>query len=661
MQAAAQVAAPSLVDEDLPPEEPPLPASVEPSLPPAAAAVKSQKTPAAPPAVASEGPVPRAIEPVRASHDDLLRAWREQRKALSEQDLPRAQMLQQRLLSLKAELGIENLEDLAAAEVRASARALEARAPGDAVARAEMAVALAPALASAHVALAEARLAREPGRILGVLKDLVIGLSAAAREPPMLRTLLGDALAAALVAVFGASALVIALLLLRRLRLALHDFSHLPVLRHATAWQGGFLGLAVLALPVALRLGPAAILATLALAAAPYLAISERAVATLALVAVALLPWGTQRAVQLASWTGSAAEDVYVLEQGADDGRVAARLEARAASGELPPPVLLALGRHYKRRGELQTALRWYQAAGPTRADALVNIGNVQFLTGDLAAAKAAYLSAIDRAGASADVTALAAAHYDLSKVFLRQSGLEQAQEARRKAALEDPALVERYGSDEDFRANRWLIDVPVRAAEVSRLASDEAPRAVGEAVLATLAGPFPRWSWPWGLLGVALALWPIGLARRRLAPSAPCERCGRPACHRCGTVTGQLCGQCVNVFLKKGVVDARDRARKEAQVRWHARRRRLVARALAVVGGGAGHVWHGEAARGALVLLGLAFLVALAVSWRGLLPAAHPSAWLARSRVAVAVSLALLVWVLAARDLFCRTRGRGR
>jgi hypothetical protein len=48
-------------------------------------------------------------------------------------------------------------------------------------------------------------------------------------------------------------------------------------------------------------------------------------------------------------------------------------------------------------------------------------------------------------------------------------------------------------------------------------------------------------------------------------------------------------------------------------------------------------------------------------VSWRGLLPAAHPSAWLARSRVALAVSLALLVWVLAARDLFCRTRGRGR
>jgi tetratricopeptide (TPR) repeat protein len=605
--------------------------------------------------------VTRAIEPVRGRYEDLFRAWRDRRKALREQDLPLAQLLAQRVLSLKAELGIENLRDLAAAEVRASARALEARAPGEAVARAETAVALAPALASAHVALAQARIAREPGQAPSALGNLAVGLAAAVREPPLARSLLGEALAAALAAVFGAAALVLALLLLRRLRLALHDFSHLPVIRHTTWLQAGFIGLAILALPIALRLGPAAFIATLALAAAPYLQRSERAVATLALVAVALLPWGTQQAVGRTAWAGTVAEDVYALEQGADDGRVAARVEARAAAGELPPPVLLALGRHHKRRGDLEAALRWYQAAGSSRAAALVNAGNVRFLMGDLEAAKASYLAAIDRASASADMTALAAAHYDLSKIFLRQSALEQAQEVRKRAAQEDPALLERYGSEEDFRANRWLVDVPVPAAEVSRLADDDAPRAVADAVQASLAGPFPRWSWPWGLLAVALALWPIALARRHVAPSSACERCGRPACQRCGPVTGQLCGQCVNVFLRKDVVDARDRLRKEAQVRRHARWRRLAARGLAVAGGGAGHVWRGEAARGALLLLLVAFLLALAALWRGPLPGSHPSAWLARGRIALALPPALLVWALAARDVYNRTRGRGR
>jgi hypothetical protein len=654
-----------MVEEDLPPAEPPpRPAVVEPAFPPATAARAVAQKPAAveaPPARAKEGPATRSIEPVRARFGDILEAWRGLGAALREQDLPRAQVLQQRVLSVKAELGIENLPDLAAAEVRASSRALDARAPGDAVLHAELAVALAPALASAHVALAEARLAREPRQVFAALKDLALGLAAAAREPEMARSLVADALGAALAAAFAAAALVLALLLLRRLRLALHDFAHLPVVRHATPLQAGFIGLALLALPVALRLGPAALLATLALAAAPYLTISERAVATAALVAVSLLPRGAREAAQLTAWAGTAAEDVYLLEQGADDGRVAARLEARAADGELPPAVLLALGRHHKRRGDLEGALRWYEAAGTSRADALVNVGNVRFLTGDLLAAKASYLAAIDRAGASGDVAALAAAHYDLSKIFLRQSALEQAQEARRKAALEAPALVERYGSDEDFRANRWLIDVPLSAAEVSRLAGGDASRAVEEAALAFLAGPFPRAALPWELAAVALALWPIGLARRRLAPASACERCGRPACRRCGTVTGQVCGQCVNVFLRKGVVDARDRLRKEAEVRRYARRRRVVPRALAVLGGGAGHVWRGDAARGALVLVAIAFFVALAALWRGLLPGPHPSPWLARSRLALGVPLALTVWALGARDLFRRTRGRWR
>jgi len=652
----AQVAAPSLVEEDLPPEEPPPRPAGEPvpSPPPALEAAPAAKA-AAPKPAPEAGPPVRAIVPVHVRYEDLLRAWHDRRRALREEDVPRARAAEQRVLDMRRELGIENLDDFAAAEIRASARALEARVPADAVAAAELAVALAPDLAAAHVALARARLERDPSQLMPALADLASGVSAAFGEPHTARAFAGDLLVAALSAVAVAAAIVIALLFLRRLRLVLHDFHHLPGVRLATPLQAGFLALVLLALPLAFRLGPAAVLAALALASALYLATGERIVATVALVAVALLPWAAHQAARITAWTGTLAEDVYLLEHGADDGRVAARLAARADRGELPPPALLALGHHHKRRGDLDRALRLYEAAGAERADALVNAGNVHLLKGDADRAKAAYLAAIDRASATGDLTSLAAAHYDLSKIFVRQSALDQAQEARKKAALEDAALLERHGSDEDFGANRWLVDVPVAAAEIRALAADDVPRAVEDAVLARLAGPLPPPLWPWAPLGAAVALWLMGLLRRRVAPSVACERCGRAACARCDGGAGPLCGQCVNVFVKRGVVEPRDRLRKEAQVRRHARARRLVARVLALAGGG--HVWRGEPARGALVLLALAFLGAVAVFWRGVVPPPHPAAWVAFGKLAVAASLAVVVWALAVRDVFKRTR----
>lgn len=655
--AHAQVRAPTLVEEDLPAEEPPPPKPAEPSLPVTVSA------PAPAEAAASAEALKRAvaenvrpIDPVHGTYGELLEAWQARRRSLREHEVGRARAAEGRVLELKAELGILNLHEFAAAEARASARALDANVPADAVARAELAVALAPDFAGAYLALARARFASEPtGQAVNALREVANAVAAAARDPRTSRAFLGDLFSAALLAAFVASALALALLALRHLRLALHDFQHLPIVRLTTPLQAAFVALVALALPLVFRLGPAALLSILAVAAALYLTLTERIVATLALVTVALLPWGAREAVRLTAWTGTLADDVYALEQGADDGRVAAKLAARAERGELPAPALLALGRHHKRRGALDEALRWYEAAGRSRPDALVDIGNVRFLKGDVEGAKAAYLSAIDAAGA--DVTTLAAAHYDLSKVFVRTSALDQAQDARKRASLEDAALVERHGSDQDFRANRWLVDVPVAFSEMRELASDDAPRAVEDAVLARLAGPVPRWAWPWAPLAVALALWPAILAARRIGPSRACSRCGRPSCVRCDAVGDSLCGQCVNVFVRKDVVDAQDRLTKQAQVRRHARIRRMVTRALAVLGGGGGYFWRGEPVRGALVLFALAFFASVVLLRHGLVPPPYPLAWVAAGKLAIAVPLGLVVWWVAVRDAFRRTR----
>jgi hypothetical protein len=121
--------------------------------------------------------------------------------------------------------------------------------------------------------------------------------------------------------------------------------------------------------------------------------------------------------------------------------------------------------------------------------------------------------------------------------------------------------------------------------------------------------------------------------------------------------VKGPLCGQCENVFLKKGVVEARDRLRKELQVRRRARARRLATRVLGLVVGGAGHVWRGDVVRGTLVLLVLLFLGGLALSASALVPPPFAPTWEGSARLAVFGGLALLVWALAVRDLFRRTR----
>lgn len=652
--AHGQVAAPTLVDEDLPPAEEPRRAEAKPAPPPEVEAPPPAAPPAAPPAPA---PV-RAIEPVRARFADLLEAWQARRVALREQDLPRAQQAEARLLELRRELGLENLDAFAEVEVRGSVGALEARVPAEAVARAELAVALAPDATAAHLALARALVARDPSHPEPALRALAAGVAAAVREPRTARAFLADVLAAAIAAALAASALAVGLLFLRRLRLLLHDVRHLPLLRSTTPLQAAFMALVALASPLALRLGPGALLATLALCAAPYLRRSERAVASAALLALAAAPWAAGEAARLTAFTGTLADDVFTLEHGGDDGRVAARLAARAARGELPGAGALALGHWHKRRGDLAAAQRWYEAAGAGRPEALVGLGNVALLRGDLDAAKASYLAAIDRAGAAGDLPALAAAHYDLSKVFVRQSALDQAQEARRKAAAEDAALVARAGSDEDFRQNRWLIDAPVPPAEVLALAADEAPRGLAEALRARLAGPLPAAGWPWLPCAAALLVWPLAWLLRRPRVSHPCDRCGRAVCRRCDGVDGTLCGQCVNVFVKKDLVDPRDRQRKEQQVRRHARLRRRAARALALVGGGAGHLWRGDAARGALLLLALLFLLALAATGDGVAPPPFPVAWIARGKLAVAAPLAAAVWALGARDLFRRTRG---
>jgi hypothetical protein len=681
--ALAQVAAPRMVEDgeelaDEPAGAEPIAAPPPAAVPPPAAARDAAPragSPAAGPAAAGaspgaaapgDAPAPavaaetaRAIEPVKARWTDVMARWAERRAAVREGDPARAQAAQQALLDVRRQLGIENLVSFSAAEVREADRAIASHLPAEALGHAELAVALAPDHPDAHLARARALFATAPARpgpVLGALGDAA---AAALREPHTRRAFLGDLLAAALAAAFTGAAAVLLLLLLRRLRLFLHDFHHLPLLRGSASIQTGFLAIVLLATPVAFGVGPLATLAVVALAAWLYLDLHERLVATAALATLLALPWAAGAAARMTAWTGSLAEVVHEIEHGALSDEDAAALTARAEQAGGPAPLLAALGRHAKRRGDLDGALRLYRAAAAADARAPeldVDVGNVLFLKGDLEGAKAAYLAAQDRA--AGDLVVLGAAHYDLSKLYLRTSEMAKSGLSRERAESEAGDFLKAHGSDEDFSANRYLVDVPVPPAKIAALAaSDGSPAAVRAWVEARLLGPLPRALWPWGAVGFVAGLWLLTLLAPRLAPAQACDRCGGPVCRRCDAGAGVLCGQCVNVFVKKGVVDARDRLRKEAQVRRHAHLARTVTRILAVVGGGAGQLWDGAPARGALVMVALLFLGFLVWFWRGIMPPPQPSPYVLFGKIVVAMPLGVALWALAVRDAFRRTR----
>ncbi|HET6439907.1 MAG TPA: tetratricopeptide repeat protein [Anaeromyxobacter sp.] len=674
--AGGQVPPPRLVEDDeeqepakpaAPPTPPP---AAEPAPPPGVPAPGAPAASVPPPAAAAKGPLlgppvlpapepARRVVPVQTSWAKLMGSWAERRRALREGDPAGAEAAQKALLAAQQELGIENLFPLAAAEVRAVSRALASNLPAEALSRAEVAVTLAPDWPESHLARARALLASSGGGVGAALGAVADAVAAAWRDPQSIRALRADLFAALLAAVAVAALFATLLPAAVRLPLFLHDFHHLPLVRGTASVQAAFLALVLLATPLALGLGPLAVVCTFLLFAWLYLSLRERLVATAALLCLFALPLAAARATAWSIWTGTLADRVQQIEHGALSDE-----EAAAAVKELPPdapaPLLAALGRHMRRRGDLDEALKLYRAAAaadPHAPEVQVDIGNVLFLKDDLDGARASYLAVLDRA--EGDLVTRGTAAYDLSKLFVRTAEMEKSSAARANAEQMAGAFLARHGSDEDFSANRYLVDVPVPHAKVAALLDgDPAPGEIRRSAEAVLLGPAagPRWRW---VAGAMLALlWGLALASRRLDPVRPCFRCGRPVCRRCDGATGRSCGQCVNVFEKRGLVEPRDQARKERQVRRHTALARGAARVLAVVGGGCGHLVCGAPVRGALFSGGIAFFAFLAAFWSGVAPPVYPSAFALPVRLLLAASIGLALWAWAIRDLFRRTGG---
>jgi len=649
--AALLVTAPILADET---PQPPPPASAE---EPKAEPVKLSSVPA----VAAGN---RAVSLPGEKSGDIQAHWSARRDYVRDRDERRADDEEQRVRALKDELGIENLFSIGAALVRESQAARAAEAAEVAVQRCKLAVEFAPALPEAHTCLARALVAENPSALKPALAELSAAASAALRDPRVSRALLANVLGVLFAGLLAAGAIFTLVLFLRYARLYAHDVHHLfPA--GARRWQTRILAAVLLLLPVLLQLGPLPLLFTALLACALYAGTAELVVSLAFLGVLAASPLAAEAIGRVAAYGGPAA-DVWLVEHGEGTGPEIGRLQKRADEGDLA--VNFALGRKAKRDGELDAAARLYQRAlevkdaSPAGLAALRNnLGNVQLLQGETAKAIAQYQQAVDLR------ENLAASHFNLSRA-LAMGGvdtLEKVQAEQTRALELDRAAVDAFtgGSlQANRRANRFLMDVPLDAAQLAPLLSREEQVAapIADEARAWLAGGLsPVFAIALPLIAAALLL-ALHLAGGRLRPSGRCDRCGREVCKRCdpdARPAEALCAQCVNVFIRRSGVDAAERVRKEFAVQaWH-RRRRLAARLLALVSG-AGHVMLGYPLRGALFLLVSGSLLASIVLWSGLTH--HPIAvgsgvsWV---RVGATAAAVIAVYAFCLRDLVLRQR----
>ncbi len=123
--------------------------------------------------------------------------------------------------------------------------------------------------------------------------------------------------------------------------------------------------------------------------------------------------------------------------------------------------------------------------------------------------------------------------------------------------------------------------------------------------------------------------------------------------CGRCdlGLAGEGLCGQCVNVFIRRSASDPPARIRKEAKVRAYQAYRVTTVRALAVILGGAGHVASGRPLIGVAILWAAAFLALNAFGLGEILRSPTPG--LTLLRVGLFVALLVPVYLLSVRDIF--------
>ncbi len=615
--------------------------------------------------VAGPPPTPKTLQLPTTDDAQLTDAWVRWRKAQAAQNLGASSAARLEIARLRDEQGLSSLESFSVGFVRAAEARQRSNDAAGAVELASAAVDLSPDLPYAHLGLAGAYFFADATDVARVATELVTSLRRLFGDPRYLRSVEAD-LGAAFLLTFLATAAVVTLVLFgRRVRYLAHDVHHLFPSAVAP-WQSAAALALLLTLPVTLRLGLVAVLGVPLVSVAFYLSFRERLVGAIALGLLAGMPYGAGFLARQTAFAGTLADDVFALEGGGYGADEALQhIERRVAEERAGFVELFSLGRYELRHGKVKAALAHIQtaiASHPGDSRAMVALGNAMAANGDVDGALVIYESA-----AKADPS-LAAAPYNLGRLLeLRASGMrpdaaagevDRAQTALARSRDLDPSLSARKELEGNPPLNKLLLAPGPLLADITALADPgAAPEKVQVQVGRQLLGDLEL---PLGAvlpLALGLALVAVGRVRGWVGASRVCSKCGRAVCRRCDPELGlgsEMCHQCVNVFVRRGVVPPPVKIRKQLEIERHQSRVDKLGLALGFLCSGAGHLFVGLPVRGAFYAFGFLFAVVMVFFRNGVLraPYGDPAYFFRLGALGVVF---LLFYLLPLRGLYKR------
>ncbi len=662
---------PPPIEESNEPEEsgtaPPAPSPAPParrSAPrkPAEPTASPTTPPSSAPAAREAAAPPAPIVVPTAGDAEILAAFRSWQEAERTHDAKGSALARARLLALREELGITNLESVSGALLRGARQRGAARDSGGAVELAQSAVALSPDVAAAQWGLFRAHFSDDPTQLARLMADARSAVAAELRDPRWTRGILGDVGAALLVSWLATTLAVLAVLAFRSGASLVHDVHH-AFPRGVARWQTGAILALLLLLPWVFRLGVMLPALVLLGAITLYLSSTERWLCFALLAGLALLPPLAGALVEATTFAETPAEDVLQLERGGlEAAQAAGRAQSRLHAGKTTFSELFTLGRYQLRRGKLAEARQHLDAALALRASdarTLTLLGNVAFAETKWPEAISAYTRA-----AEADPT-LPDPLWNVAKVYRRHAKmlsddavgpeLDRAQNAAAAAQRLDERLLTRTDPPDAHAPLNLLLLSPALSRSQPAV-TDGAQRRirVTAQIGLWLVGDLDPTMGVLLPLGVAGALTGLGFARSGRGVSRPCQKCGRAVCRRCDPElagNSNLCHQCVNVYNRRGKVAPMARVNKEMEVRQHHAWTSRLAYGLGLLCSGAGHLFTGLTLRGALYAFLFAFAITVAVTREGLLripgAGAGPGMWMVLGLLLLAIT-----WASSLRNL---------
>lgn len=569
------------------------------------AATASSGTPS--PIASTAGSIPKGISGFRAPEsvrgDRILEAWGAPADSLAEQvAVTRGAAL---------ETGVWSFD----AAARALLRSPELGTPLD---RARGAVALAPDLPSAHIALAE-QMWWSGAAPTAVLHSALAALAAAARHPEAAFWFGGSLLFLAAVGLVAGGALTLLAAAAAAFLRAAHDLGHL-LAPGAPEFARAALLAALLLLPPAFGLGALGLLlACLALGLA-YGSLRQRGVLALAVAAIGLgaFPVADLASRSLAFFSSDAVARAAVsVASGADAPRDRLRLSAAAESDPMALRGLAMLARRHGRLGEADALYQRLVKAWPRDAALANNAANVRLELGHFDSAYALYDRALIQGDSAIVLFNLSQAHGRAFRVDALNATLARAQEVDGERMAEFTALAGRAGRE-------FVVDLPVSVPVLwRRMLGRRDAGGVASELRGRLA-PGVLGDSPLLFAGLAVVLlvsfsW-IG---SRFEIAHGCGRCGTRLCPRCDPnhADCELCPDCARLFYRPEQTDRALRAERMGALRLRERRLRGVTALAAVLLPAAAGALTRRPATMLLGALGFSLAVACVIWPRGPLP----------------------------------------